>query len=68
MGKLARKKDEDEENEKWLKRAQEAKTEGQVWKIVKKERWKGGGRLREGIEMGEWNEYFKGLLGGWKVG
>ncbi|KMQ88292.1 hypothetical protein RF55_12246 [Lasius niger] len=43
-----RKKDEDEENEKWLKRAQEAKTEGQVWKIVKKERWKGGGRGVEG--------------------
>ncbi|KMQ84972.1 hypothetical protein RF55_16795 [Lasius niger] len=59
-------KRKEEENEKWVKRAQEARTEGQVWKIVKREKGRIGGRVGEGIEMGKWNGYFKDLLGGIK--
>jgi len=57
-----------EEVVRWEKEVKEAKTEGQVWKIVNKER-KSRKRVNEGIEMEEWEIYFKGLLGGveWRV-
>ncbi|KMQ85641.1 hypothetical protein RF55_15674 [Lasius niger] len=62
-GKLCLRK-KGEENERWEKLAQEARTEGQVWEIVRRERRKGEGGSGEGIEMREWNDYFKELLGG----
>ncbi|XP_029164823.1 uncharacterized protein LOC114936023 [Nylanderia fulva] len=60
---LCRKKKE-EENEEWTKKAMEARTEGQVWEVVRRERGKGKGGMGEGIEMEEWNRYFRDLLGG----
>ena len=56
------------EVEKWEKEVVGAKTEGQVWKVVNWER-KRRRRIEEGIKMEEWEEYFKGLLGGveWRV-
>ncbi|KYN12238.1 hypothetical protein ALC57_15590, partial [Trachymyrmex cornetzi] len=57
-----------EENERWERKVEGAKNEGQVWEIVNRERkkWKG---INKGIEMREWEEYFKELLGGveWRV-
>src|SRR5436190_6995869 len=51
------------ENERWEKEIREIKREGQVWEVVRKERrkWK---RVNEEIKMEEWDEYFRGLLGG----
>lgn len=51
-----------EENERWLREVEKAKTEDKVWEIINKcrRRWK---RVNEGIEMGEWKEFFIGLLG-----
>lgn len=46
-----------------IREAGEAKTEGKVWEIVRKER-KGRKRVNEEIEMEEWKEHFMGLLGG----
>lgn len=45
--------------EEWTRRAKEAKTEGQVWEIIKGERRK---RMNEGIEMEEWRCFMR-LLG-----
>lgn len=59
--KLCSKKKE-EENERWMKRAREARTEGQVWEVVRRVKRKGGDGLGEGIEMGEWNGHFRELL------
>jgi len=52
-----------EERERMLREAGEAKTEGEVWEIVRRERkrWK---RVSEEIKIEEWKEYFMGLLGG----
>lgn len=46
----------------------EVKTEGQIWKIINRER-KNKKRVNEGIEMKEWDGFFRGLLGGveWRV-
>ncbi|XP_011868143.1 PREDICTED: uncharacterized protein LOC105562162, partial [Vollenhovia emeryi] len=52
-----------EENEKWIRKAAEAKTEGQVWEVINRGRKEGRG-VEEGIEMGEWKTYFMELLGG----
>jgi len=52
-----------EENERWIKEAQEVRTEGEVWGIVNKERKRRKG-VNEGIEGKEWREYFMKLLGG----
>lgn len=43
-----------------------ARTEGQVWEIINRERKRG---IEEGIEMGEWKDYFKRQLEGveWKM-
>lgn len=43
--------------------ARQAKTEGQVWEVVNRERKKRKG-VNEGIEMEEWIGYFNSLLGG----
>lgn len=48
-----------EENVRWEKKAEEAKREGDLWKIINRERKKRG-RINEGIE--EWKEYFMRLL------
>lgn len=52
----------------WEREVLKVKTEVQVWKIVNNER-RGRKWVNEGIEMKEWDEYFKGLLGGveWRV-
>ncbi|KMQ87302.1 hypothetical protein RF55_13450 [Lasius niger] len=47
-----------------VEREWEARTEDQVWEVVRRERRKGEGGSEEGIEMREWNDYFKELLGG----
>lgn len=39
-----------------------ARTEGQVWKIVNRERCRRR-RINEGIKIEEWEEYFRELLG-----
>lgn len=65
MGNYVKEKDvKDEENERWVKRTQEARTEGQVWEIVRRERRKTRGGGGEGIDMEEWSGYFKGPLEG----
>lgn len=51
-----------EETEEW-RRAEEAKTEGQVWKIINSEK-KRRKRVNEGIEMSEWKRFFMDVLGG----
>lgn len=48
--------------ERWMEEIKEARTEGQMWRIVNRER-KRKKRVNEGIEMEEW-DYFKELLGG----
>lgn len=52
-----------EENEKWIRMAEEAKTEKQVWEVISRERkvWK---KVSRDIGMEEWKSYFMGLLGG----
>lgn len=52
-----------EENLKWEKQIEEAKQEGQIWEIVNKERKRRKEVNRE-IGMEEWEEHFRGLLGG----
>lgn len=52
-----------EENLKWEKQIEEAKQEGQIWEIVNKERKRRKEVNRE-IGMEEWEELFRGLLGG----
>lgn len=52
-----------EENLKWEKQIEEAKQEGQIWEIVNKERKRRKEMNRE-IGMEEWEEHFRGLLGG----
>ncbi|XP_029176468.1 cilia- and flagella-associated protein 251-like [Nylanderia fulva] len=60
---LCRKKKE-EDNVEWTRKAMEARTEGQVWEVVRRERGKGKGGMGGGIEIEEWNRYFRELLGG----
>ena len=57
-----------EELERWEKELEGVRTEGQVWKVVNRER-KRRKRVNEGIKMEAWEEHFKGLLGGveWRV-
>lgn len=57
-----------EENERWIEVIKRARTEGQVWKVINKER----GRKREideRIKMKEWEKCFKKQLEGveWKM-
>jgi len=52
-----------EESERWIELAKKARTEGQIWMVINKERNKK--RSIEGsIKIEEWVDYFKGLLGG----
>lgn len=51
-----------EEGKRWVKRVKEARTEGQVWEIINRERKKV--RKIDGIEGREWRKYFIDLLGG----
>ncbi|XP_039312991.1 uncharacterized protein LOC120359478 [Solenopsis invicta] len=52
-----------EENRRWEREAEEARSVGQVWRIVNRERKKWKGIDRE-IKMKDWEEYFKRLMGG----
>lgn len=52
-----------EENDRWEKRAMEAKKESEVWEILNRER-KRRKRISVEIDMREWKEYFMRLLGG----
>lgn len=60
--KLLCRRKKNEENERMLKEAKEARTEGEIWKIVNRERRWNGARKR--IPKEEWKEYFMKLLGG----
>jgi len=51
------------ENARWERSAMDAKRESEVWEILNSERKKIS-RIHEGIEMEEWEEHFKRLLGG----
>ncbi|XP_011883686.1 PREDICTED: RNA-directed DNA polymerase from mobile element jockey-like, partial [Vollenhovia emeryi] len=53
----------EEENKKLEKEAEEANTEEKVWRVVNAERKKRK-RINGEIEMRQWEEYFKTLLGG----
>ncbi|XP_070519746.1 golgin subfamily A member 6-like protein 22 [Cardiocondyla obscurior] len=59
----------EEEKRKWEKEVEQAKTKGDVWKIVNKGRKERRG-VDEKIEIREWKDYFRGVLGGmeWRVG
>lgn len=50
------------EMERWVEEMKEVKSEKQVWKVVNRERKKKRG-VNEDIEMGEWDRYFRDLLG-----
>lgn len=54
-----------EENVKWEREVEEARTEGRVWELVNMER-KRGRRINRDISMEEWEEYFRKILGGIK--
>lgn len=53
----------EQQNKRFEKEVEKARTEEEVWKIVNRERkrWKG---LNEEIEMSEWKNHFMELLGG----
>ena len=56
------------EMERWEEELEGVRTEGQVWKVVNRERGRRR-KVNERIKMEEWDEYFRGLLGGveWRV-
>ena len=56
------------EVERWEREIEGLKTEGQVWRVVNSERGRRR-RVEEGTKMEEWEDYFRGLLGGveWRV-
>jgi len=56
--KLLCKRKRGEENERWIKEAQKARTEGEVWGIVNKERKRRKG-INEGIEGKEWRVLYE---------
>ncbi|CAK9816314.1 hypothetical protein ANTPLA_LOCUS8954 [Anthophora plagiata] len=49
--------------ERWEKEIEGIRTEGEVWKIINRER-KGRKRVNAGIEIEVWDNYFRGVLGG----
>lgn len=51
------------ERNRWMEEMKEAKTLGQVWRIVNKERIRRR-KVNENIEMEKWDGYFRGLLRG----
>ncbi|XP_078050783.1 macrophage colony-stimulating factor 1 receptor-like [Augochlora pura] len=51
------------ERERWEGELKGVRSERDVWKIVNKERRRRK-RVREGIEMREWERHFRGVLGG----
>lgn len=53
----------EEERIRWYKEAIEARTEGEVWKVINRERRKRKGANEE-IKAEEWKGYFMDLLGG----
>lgn len=46
-----------------MNEAREAKTQSQVWRVINKERRRKA-EINNRIEMGEWDEYFREILGG----
>nr|XP_034194960.1 nipped-B-like protein B [Osmia lignaria] len=48
-------------NESFEKEVEEARTEGEVWKIINRER-KRGGRVKTGIKEEDWRKHFVNLL------
>lgn len=56
---------EKERGDRWAEVVKNAKTEGQVWGIINRERKKRGG-IDERIKMEEWTGYFRGLMERWK--
>ncbi|KYN16348.1 hypothetical protein ALC57_11395 [Trachymyrmex cornetzi] len=56
-----------EENERWERKVEGARNESQVWEIVNGERKRRKG-INKGIEMKEWEGYFKEWVGGGRGG
>ena len=56
------------EKKRWEKEIEGVRTEGEVWKIVNRER-KRRKRVNEEIAIVVWDNYFRGVLGGvnWRV-
>ena len=67
MGGLCEEKKK-EEVVRWEKELEGVRAEGQVWKVLNRER-KRRKTVDERIKMVEWEEHFKGMLGGveWRV-
>lgn len=49
--------------ERWEREVERTRTEGQVWSVVNRGR-KRRRKIKESFEMGEWERYFRRLLGG----
>lgn len=57
-----REKKKEKWNKKLLKKAREAKTQEQIWKVVNRER-KRKGEINREIRTEEWEEHFRKILG-----
>ncbi|XP_070529775.1 golgin subfamily A member 6-like protein 6 [Cardiocondyla obscurior] len=53
------------EVERWIEEVKRVKTEKQIWEKIERERKKRGGG-RENLEIKEWEEYFRNIMGGVK--
>lgn len=64
---MCEEKKKKEHDEKKMSEGSKGSNYGGIWKIINRERKRR--RINEGIEMREWNEYYKSLLGGveWRV-
>lgn len=52
-----------EKNEEWERKPRKVRMEGQVWEVVNREKRKRR-KVNGEIKMGEWEEYFRRMLGG----
>lgn len=53
-----------EEKDKSIREIGEARSQKEVWELGNKERRNKRRKIKEGIKIEEWKEYFMGLLGG----
>lgn len=49
--------------ERGIDEARNARTQSQVWRVISKERRRKA-KINSRIELGEWDEYFRRMLGG----
>lgn len=52
----------EEKREELMNEAREAKTQSQVWRVINRKRRRKA-EINNRIEMGEWDEYFREILG-----